>query len=95
MNISMQERAGKVVHLAFRAGAKRTLALLKWLPAEQRADLVDLLLSKPAVVATPYGKIRFLNHSGVSYWRARTIMLSPQNRGFHFPPEIVLLRYPQ
>jgi FkbM family methyltransferase len=74
VNISMQERAGKVVHLAFRAGAKRTLALLKWLPAEQRADLVDLLLSKPAVVATPYGKIRFLNHSGVSYWRARTIM---------------------
>ena len=49
VNISMQERAGKVVHLAFRAGAKRTLALLEWLPVEQRADLVDLLLSKPAV----------------------------------------------
>ena len=74
VNISMRERAGRVVHLAFRAGAKRTLALLKWLPVEQRADLVDLLLSKQVVVATPRGKIRFLNHSGVSYWRARTIM---------------------
>jgi hypothetical protein len=48
--------------------------LLKWLPAEQRADLADLLLSDPAIVDTPHGKIRFLNHCGVSYWRARTIM---------------------
>jgi len=48
--------------------------LLKWLPAEQRADLIDLLLSEPAVVDTPHGKIRFLNHSGAGYWRARAIM---------------------
>jgi FkbM family methyltransferase len=50
------------------------MSLLKTLPAEQRANLVDLLLQKPAVVHTPHGRIRFLNHSGVSYWRARTIM---------------------
>ena len=48
--------------------------MLKWLPAEQRADLIDLLLSEPAVVDTPHGKIRFLNHSGAGYWRARAIM---------------------
>jgi FkbM family methyltransferase len=74
VNTGMQERASRLAHLAFRTGVKRTLALLKWFPVEQRADLVDLLLSKPAVIDTPHGKVRFLNHSGVGYWRARTIM---------------------
>ena len=74
MNRSTLERASRLGHAGFRAGAKQVLSLLKLLPTEQRADLVDLLLGKPAVVDTPHGQIRFLNHSRVSYWRARTIM---------------------
>jgi FkbM family methyltransferase len=74
VNSGIFGKASRLAHLVARAGARRVLSLLKWLPAEQRADLVDLLLSDPAVVDTPHGKIRFLNHSGVSYWRARTIM---------------------
>jgi tRNA G37 N-methylase Trm5 len=74
VNRSTLERASRLGHAGFRAGARRVLSLLKLLPTEQRADLVDLLLGKAAVVDTPHGQIRFLNHSGVSYWRARTIM---------------------
>jgi FkbM family methyltransferase len=54
---------------------KAALSLLKWLPEEQRADGVDVLLGKPIVVDTPHGKIRFLNHGRTSCWRARTIMI--------------------
>jgi FkbM family methyltransferase len=58
----------------WREGVKAALSLLKWLPEEQRADGVDVLLGKPIVVDTPHGRIRFLNHSRASCWRARTIM---------------------
>ena len=74
MNLGTLERTRRLGHAGFRAGARQVLSLLKFLPTEQRADLVDLLLNKPAIVDTPNGQIRFLNHSGVSYWRARTIM---------------------
>jgi FkbM family methyltransferase len=74
VNRSTLERASRLGHAIFRAAARRILSLLKLLPTEQRADLVDLLLGKPATVDTPNGQIRFLNHSGVNYWRARTIM---------------------
>ena len=74
MNSGIFGKASRLAHLIARAGARRVLSLLKWLPAEQRADLIDLLLSEPAVVDTPHGKIRFLNHSGAGYWRARAIM---------------------
>ena len=40
--------------------------------AAQRADVVDLLLRDHVVVETPHGKIRFLNHSRLSYTRAAT-----------------------
>jgi FkbM family methyltransferase len=72
VNSATLGKASRLAHLALRAGAKGALSLLKLLPAEQRADAVDLLLSEPVVIDTPHGKIRFLNHSGVSYWRART-----------------------
>jgi FkbM family methyltransferase len=74
MNKRTLDRASRLAHLISRVGAKRVLSVLKLLPAGQRADAVDLLLSKPVVVDTPHGPIRFLGHSGVSYWRARTIM---------------------
>jgi hypothetical protein len=74
VNSGIFGKASRLAHLIARAGARRVLSLLKWLPAEQRADLIDLLLSEPAVVDTPHGKIRFLNHSGAGYWRARAIM---------------------
>jgi FkbM family methyltransferase len=74
VNSIMFDRTNRLTHLALGAGAKRLLFLLKWLPADQRADAVDILLSKPSVVDTPHGKILFLNHSHVSRWRARTIM---------------------
>ena len=74
MNSGIFGKASRLAHLIARAGARQVLSLLKWLPAEQRADLIDLLLSEPAVVDTPHGKIRFLNHSGAGYWRARAIM---------------------
>jgi predicted RNA methylase len=44
------------------------------LPAEQRAGVVDDLLSYPVVVNTPHGPIRFLNHSRISCARARSIL---------------------
>ena len=70
----MLKRANRLGRLAFGAIAKRALSLLKWLPAGQRADAVEILLSKPSVVDTPHGRILFLNHSQVSRWRACTIM---------------------
>lgn len=70
----MLDRANRLGRLAFGVGAKRLLSLLNWLPANQRANAVDILLSKPSIVNTPHGKIRFLNHSCVSGWRARSIM---------------------
>ena len=72
MNSGIFGKASRLAHLIARAGARRVLSLLK--PAEQRADPIDLLLSEPAVVDTPHGKIRFLNHSGAGYWRSRAIM---------------------
>src|SRR5262245_35293389 len=74
VNRIMFNRANGLARLVFGAVAKRLLSLLNWLPADQRADAVDILLSKPSVVDTPHGKILFLNHSRVSRWRARTIM---------------------
>jgi len=68
------DRANRLAHAVLRASARYALSLLKWLPAGQRADVVDLLLSKPIVVDTSHGKILFLNHSRVSYWRGRTLM---------------------
>lgn len=70
----MLGRTARLFRLTFGAAAKRLLSLLNWLPADQRADAVDILLSKPSVVDTQHGKILFLNHSQVSRWRARTIM---------------------
>ena len=45
----MFDRSNRLAHLAWRAGAKRLLSLLKCLPVDQRADAVDILLSKPSV----------------------------------------------
>lgn len=54
--------------------AKIAVAILRQLPAEQRAGVVDDLLSYPVVVNTPHGPIRFLNHSRISCARARSIL---------------------
>ena len=68
------QQAGRLFASSFKAIANRILSLLRYLPAGQRADVVDLLLHDPVMVDTPHGKIRFLNHSRLSYTRARTIM---------------------
>jgi hypothetical protein len=57
-----------------RIRAKIAVAILRQLPAEQRAGVVDDLLSYPVVVNTPHGPIRFLNHSRISCARARSIL---------------------
>jgi FkbM family methyltransferase len=54
--------------------AKIALAILKQLPAEQRAGVVDDLLSHPVIANTPHGPIRFLNHSRVTCARALSIL---------------------
>jgi len=60
--------------VSLRESIKSLLSLLRRLPAENRADAVDILLKKPITVATPHGKIRFLNHGRRSCWRARTTL---------------------
>jgi len=74
VNSGIFDKAGRPADLALEAGAKRILSLLRWLPADQRAEAVDLLLSIPSVVETPHGKIRFLNHSRASRRQVRRIM---------------------
>jgi len=74
VNAGFFGKTGRLIRRVLRELVKAILSLLKWLPEEQRADGVDVLLGKPIVVDTPHGKIRFLNHSRVSCWRARTIM---------------------
>jgi FkbM family methyltransferase len=69
----MLRTARRLALTPLRASTNWTLSLLKRLPAGQRADAVDVLLSNPVIVDTPHGKIRFLNHSRRSYERARTI----------------------
>lgn len=70
----LRRASRKLIVIPLRASTKWVLSLLKCLPAEQRADAVDVLLSNPVIVDTPHGKIRFLNHSRRSCKRARTIM---------------------
>lgn len=50
------------------------LALLSRLPDRDRAIAVERLLARPAVVETPHGPIRFLNHGRGSLKRAETLM---------------------
>ena len=69
-----QTRGVRLLRKAISESAKWGLVSLKWLPAAQRADAVDILLGNPGVVDRPHGEIRFLNHNRRSYWRARTIM---------------------
>ncbi len=70
----MVRKAIRLALIALGAVTSWTLSFLRLLPAGQRADAVDALLSKPVVVDTPHGKIRFLNHSRRSFGRARTIL---------------------
>jgi FkbM family methyltransferase len=68
-------RAKELLRLVLRPDPRRLYSLLKCLPMEQRADVVDLLLSDPVVIDTPHGKIRFLNHGRESYRRAITMLI--------------------
>ena len=70
----MFRKAIRLVRISLGAMTSWTLSFLKLLPAGQRADAADNLLSRPVVVDTPHGKIRFLNHSRRSFKRARTIL---------------------
>jgi hypothetical protein len=70
----MFRKAIRLVLISLGAMTSWTLSFLKLLPAGQRADAADNLLSRPVVVDTPHGKIRFLNHSRRSFKRARTIL---------------------
>ena len=70
----MVRKAIRLALIALGAVTSWALSFLRLLPAGQRADAVDALLSKPVVVDTPHGKIRFLNHSRRSFGRARTIL---------------------
>ncbi len=75
----MFRKAIRLVRISWRAATSWALSVLKLLPAGQRADAADTLLSEPVVVDTPHGKIRFLNHSRGSFKRARTILTKEPN----------------
>ena len=70
----MFRKAIRLALISLGAATTWSLSFLRFLPAGQRADAVDALLSKPVVVDTPHGKISFLNHSRRSFGRARTIL---------------------
>ena len=55
----MFRKAIRLVLISLGAMTSWTLSFLKLLPAGQRADAADSLLSRPVVVDTPHGKIRF------------------------------------
>lgn len=62
------------IQIVGRIWTSLALAILRHLPAEQRAGLVDGLLSRPVIVKTPHGPIRFLNHGRLSCGRALSIL---------------------